>query len=108
MHTVQYLDRYTDYVTPDIFKLDPNYLDNEEKYKSIKAEILGEDSDDDESGSGGEESSDEDDEEGSYLLQSYPEFKVPHTMQLPKPRKVSRIALKQTSSTYAALSISPS
>jgi pre-mRNA-splicing factor CWC22 len=36
----------------DIYKLDPNFLENEEKYKEIKAEILGEGSDDeDESGS---------------------------------------------------------
>ncbi|KAJ7584937.1 armadillo-type protein [Mycena floridula] len=46
----------------NIFKFDPNYLENEEKYKGIKAEILGEDSDE-ESGSE-EESSDEDDDEG--------------------------------------------
>ncbi|KAJ3504958.1 hypothetical protein NLJ89_g7666 [Agrocybe chaxingu] len=44
----------------NIFKFDPNYLENEEKYKSIKAEILGEDSDDE---SGSEEGSDEDSDE---------------------------------------------
>ncbi|KAJ7439854.1 hypothetical protein FB451DRAFT_1151350 [Mycena latifolia] len=44
----------------NIFKFDPNYLETEEKYKSIKAEILGEDSDEE---SGSEESSDEEDEE---------------------------------------------
>ncbi|ETW76939.1 hypothetical protein HETIRDRAFT_455340 [Heterobasidion irregulare TC 32-1] len=43
----------------NIFKIDPNYLQNEEKYKAIKAEILGNDnSDGDESGS--EESKSED------------------------------------------------
>ncbi|PPQ82393.1 hypothetical protein CVT25_008354 [Psilocybe cyanescens] len=46
----------------NIFKFDPNYLESEEKYKSIKAEILGEDSDE-ESGSGSEEDSDEDEDE---------------------------------------------
>lgn len=48
----------------DIFKADPNFLENEDKYKSIKAEILG-DSDDDESGSSGSgsESDDEDESE---------------------------------------------
>ena len=46
----------------DIFKFDPNYLENEEKYKAIKADILGEGSSDDESGS--EESDSEDDDEG--------------------------------------------
>ncbi|EEB87298.1 hypothetical protein MPER_15415, partial [Moniliophthora perniciosa FA553] len=45
----------------NIFKFDPNYMENEEKYKSIKSEILGEDSDE-ESGSD-EDSSDESDEE---------------------------------------------
>ncbi|KAJ7149061.1 MIF4G-domain-containing protein, partial [Mycena crocata] len=44
----------------NIFKFDPNYLDNEEKYKSIKAEILGEDSDEE---SGSEESSEDEDED---------------------------------------------
>ncbi|CAE6366665.1 unnamed protein product [Rhizoctonia solani] len=42
----------------NVFKFDPNYLENEEKYKEIKAEILGEDSDD-ESGSSGSESDNE-------------------------------------------------
>ncbi|KAJ8083115.1 pre-mRNA-splicing factor cwc22 [Marasmius tenuissimus] len=46
----------------NIFKFDPNYTENEEKYKSIKAEILGEDSDE-ESGSEEESSDDEDEEE---------------------------------------------
>ncbi|KAF9260702.1 MIF4G-domain-containing protein [Marasmius fiardii PR-910] len=44
----------------NIFKFDPNYLDNEEKYKSIKNEILGEDSDEE---SESEKSSDEDEDE---------------------------------------------
>lgn len=46
----------------DIFKFDPDFLEHEEKYKAIKAEILGEDSDDD-SGSETESSEDESDEE---------------------------------------------
>ena len=43
----------------DVFKFDPNYLDNEEKYNSIKAEILGEDSDEESGLSESEESDDE-------------------------------------------------
>ncbi|QRV86759.1 pre-mRNA-splicing factor CWC22 [Ceratobasidium sp. AG-Ba] len=43
----------------NVFKFDPNFLENEEKYKEIKAEILGEGSDDDESGSSDESDSDE-------------------------------------------------
>ncbi|KAJ6544061.1 hypothetical protein B0H19DRAFT_999676 [Mycena capillaripes] len=44
----------------NIFKFDPNFLENEEKYKSIKAEILGEDSEEE---SGSEESSEEEEED---------------------------------------------
>jgi len=46
----------------DIFKFDPNYLENEEKYKAVKADVLGEGSSDDESGSG--EIDSEGDDEG--------------------------------------------
>ncbi|KAI0259929.1 hypothetical protein BC834DRAFT_903310 [Gloeopeniophorella convolvens] len=46
----------------NIFKFDANYLDNEEKYKAIKAGILGEGSSDDESGSEESESDEEDEE----------------------------------------------
>lgn len=57
-----------DYNTEDIlnvFKLDPNFLENEEKYKSIKREILDEgssDSGDDAGGSGDDEDDDEDED----------------------------------------------
>jgi pre-mRNA-splicing factor CWC22 len=50
------------FLLTDIFKFDPKYLENEERYKLIKAEILGEESGD-ESGSGSEED-DSDEEEG--------------------------------------------
>ena len=46
----------------DVFNFDPKYLENEEKYKSIKAEILGEDSAD-ELGSGLDDDDDDDSEE---------------------------------------------
>jgi len=46
----------------DVFKADPKFLDNEEKYAEIKEEILGGDSDEE---SGSEEGSeDEEDEDG--------------------------------------------
>ncbi|KAI0003354.1 MIF4G-domain-containing protein [Russula compacta] len=46
----------------NIFKFDPNYLETEEKYKGIKADILGEGSSDDESGSEEGDDDDEDDD----------------------------------------------
>ena len=51
----------------DIFKTDPKYVENEEKYKSIKAEILGEDSDEDEDSDASEEDEEEEDAEGSWI-----------------------------------------
>ncbi|KAJ3526969.1 hypothetical protein NMY22_g9954 [Coprinellus aureogranulatus] len=50
----------------NIFKFDPDFLEHEEKYKAIKAEILGEDSDD-ESGSESESSDEESDEEDQVV-----------------------------------------
>ncbi|KAF9978546.1 pre-mRNA-splicing factor cwc22 [Actinomortierella ambigua] len=49
-----------------VFRYDPEYLENEEKYKKIKAEILGEDSDD-ESGESGSEEEDEEDEDDQAM-----------------------------------------
>jgi pre-mRNA-splicing factor CWC22 len=50
----------------NIFKPDPNYIENEEKYKAIKVEILGEGSDDDDSGSGSDDEAEASDaEEGA-------------------------------------------
>lgn len=46
----------------DIFKFDPNYLENEEKYKAIKAEILGEDSEEEGSESESDQESEGEDE----------------------------------------------
>ncbi|ORX58318.1 MIF4G-domain-containing protein [Hesseltinella vesiculosa] len=48
----------------NIFKFDPDYEDNEEKYGAIKAEVLGGDSDDSDDGSGSS-GSESDDESGS-------------------------------------------
>jgi hypothetical protein len=56
-------------VTIDIYKFDPNYLENEERYKAIKAEILGEDSG---SESGSEEDSSDDEEEDEGMNMNFP------------------------------------
>ena len=53
--------RLLNYVSRDVFKFDPTFLENEEKYKSMKAEILGED---EESGSDEDDDSDASDEDG--------------------------------------------
>jgi hypothetical protein len=85
---------------PDIFKFDPNFLENEEKYKEIKAEILGEGSSEEESGS---ESDSEDDEGTSSWC--YP---IPACLSVIQPfrrRRASKTALKRTSSIFAGSSI---
>ncbi|XP_062580722.1 pre-mRNA-splicing factor CWC22 homolog [Saccostrea cucullata] len=48
----------------NVFKFDPEYEANEEKYKELKKEILDEGSSDEESGSGSGSESDSDEEEG--------------------------------------------
>ncbi|KAI1783410.1 MIF4G-domain-containing protein [Ganoderma leucocontextum] len=60
-HQIQLEDELQVQEGLNIFKFDPNYLDNEEKYKQIKTEILGEGSSDEEE-SGSEESESEDEE----------------------------------------------
>ncbi|EJF62692.1 MIF4G-domain-containing protein [Dichomitus squalens LYAD-421 SS1] len=63
-HQIQLEDELQVQEGLNIFKFDPNYLENEEKYKQIKAEILGEgSSDEEESGSEELESDEEEDEE---------------------------------------------
>ncbi|CAB4446076.1 unnamed protein product [Rhizophagus irregularis] len=49
--------------TLGVFNFDPDYLENEEKYKEIKSQILGEDSDDDDDGESGTDDSDDEDED---------------------------------------------
>lgn len=43
----------------DVFKSDPNFLENEEEYKKFKAEVLGEDSDEEEDSGSEDDSEDE-------------------------------------------------
>ncbi|KAF8626276.1 hypothetical protein AX15_004949 [Amanita polypyramis BW_CC] len=54
----------------NIFKHDPNFLENEEKYKAIKAEILGEEDSEGESGSEEDASEEESDEEVAETTQA--------------------------------------
>ncbi len=49
----------------DLFKVDPKFQENEERYAEIKLEILGDSDDEDESGSGSDaDTEDSDDEDG--------------------------------------------
>ncbi|KIM55817.1 hypothetical protein SCLCIDRAFT_1149033 [Scleroderma citrinum Foug A] len=65
----------------NIFKFDPNYLENEEKYKAIKAEILGEDPED-ESGSEEESSSKEEEVEEQEGIQDQTETNLVNLQQM--------------------------
>lgn len=85
----------------DIFKFDPKYVENEERYKAIKVEILGEDSEDEESGS--EESSEEEEDEEGMLHFASPFGHILTILQLWRKRPVSRTARRLTSSTFAVL-----
>ncbi|PON69759.1 Armadillo-type fold containing protein [Parasponia andersonii] len=50
-------------ITLDIFKPDPNYLENEKRYEELKKNILGEESEDEEGSDAGSDGEDEDDDE---------------------------------------------
>ena len=56
--------------TLDVFKVDPEYEENEKKYSEIKKEILGESSSDEEDDSDGSDESDEesDEEEAAHTV----------------------------------------
>lgn len=47
----------------DIFKLDPNFLENEKKYEELKKSILGEESEDEADSEGESDGGDEEEEE---------------------------------------------
>jgi pre-mRNA-splicing factor CWC22 len=52
----------------DIYKLDPSFLENEEKYKEIKTEILGEESDDDDESGSSDSDNDSEGEAGKAVM----------------------------------------
>ncbi|CAI7806653.1 unnamed protein product [Closterium sp. NIES-53] len=66
-HELSLEEPYDPETSLDVFKFDPDYLANEQRYKEIKAEILGdEEEDEDEKGEGGgDDDDDEEDEESS-------------------------------------------
>lgn len=53
----------------NIFKFDPDYTENEEKYSAIKTEILGDDESEDESGTSGSDESEEESEEDEETME---------------------------------------
>jgi len=79
----------------NVFKNDPDYLANEEKYSAIKAEILGEDDDSDESGSE-ESDDDEDEEESREALQKKMEIQDRTNTNLVNLRKTIYLTIKSS------------
>lgn len=111
----------TNFLCVDVFKFDPEYLKNEEMYKEIKIEILGEESDEDESGEEGDEDEDDesDDEPDDGISTSFPSFLVSLLLssgltvvlsleQKRMERSMFMITRDRTSSTFVVLFISPS
>ncbi|TQD89825.1 hypothetical protein C1H46_024591 [Malus baccata] len=65
-HEISLEEEIDSEVTLDLFKADPNFLENEKRYEELKKAILGEDSEDEEgsdAASDGEDDDDDDDEE---------------------------------------------
>uniref|UniRef100_A0A7N0U368 MI domain-containing protein n=1 Tax=Kalanchoe fedtschenkoi TaxID=63787 RepID=A0A7N0U368_KALFE len=59
-HEISLTDDADAEISLDIFKVDPNFVENEKRYETVKKSILGEDSDDE--GSDGSEDDDDDDD----------------------------------------------
>ncbi|XP_068101525.1 pre-mRNA-splicing factor CWC22 homolog [Hyperolius riggenbachi] len=63
-HMLPLEDDYNPEDVLNVFKMDPNFLENEEKYKAIRKEILDEGDTESEGEGGGSDDSDDDDEQG--------------------------------------------
>lgn len=79
-----------------MFKFDPEYLENEEKYGAIKAEILGDDDDSDESGSDESDEDEEDGEESREALQKKMEIQDRTNTNLVNLRKTIYLTIKSS------------
>ncbi|KAG0297200.1 pre-mRNA-splicing factor cwc22, partial [Dissophora globulifera] len=79
----------------NVFKFDPEYLANEEKYSEIKAEILGEE-DSDESGSDEEDDDEEEEEESREALQQKMEIQDRTNTNLVNLRKTIYLTIKSS------------
>ncbi|KAK1419613.1 hypothetical protein QVD17_28831 [Tagetes erecta] len=62
-HEVSLLEKIDPEISLDIFKMDPDFLENEKRYEDLKKTILGDESSEEEEG--GEDSDDEEDDESS-------------------------------------------
>ncbi|KAF9436461.1 pre-mRNA-splicing factor cwc22 [Entomortierella beljakovae] len=80
----------------NIFKFDPEYLENEEKYSEIKAEILGEDDSDDSGSEEDDEDDSEDEEESREALQKKMEIQDRTNTNLVNLRKVIYLTIKSS------------
>lgn len=62
-HEISLQEEIDPEITLDLFKPDPNYLENEKRYEELKKNILGEESDDEEGSDGDDDDDDDDDDE---------------------------------------------
>lgn len=68
----------------DLFKVDPKFLENEERYAEIKKEILGDSDDEDESGSEVDDSDDDEDEDVAPEKEGIADFTETNLINLRK------------------------
>ena len=77
----------------DIFRVDPNYLENEEKYNVIKREILGEEEEDEEEG---EKDGDEEDEEEEEESEEEDEEEAAAKQEIKDQTETNLVNLRRT------------
>ncbi|XP_076911034.1 uncharacterized protein LOC143568879 [Bidens hawaiensis] len=62
-HEISLLDNIDPEISLDIFKMDPDYLENEKRYEDVKKTILGDEPSEEEEDGDGDESGDDDDDD---------------------------------------------
>ncbi|KAL3529830.1 hypothetical protein ACH5RR_009152 [Cinchona calisaya] len=75
-HEISLSDQIDPEIALDIFKLDPNFLENEKKYEELKKSILGEESEDEADSDGGSEDEDEDDDDEDESNEEEEQMKI--------------------------------
>lgn len=85
-----------------MFKFDPDFLKNEEKYREMKAEILGDDDEGSDDSDGEEESEEETGGWSHFVAISRVQMLTGNDPQRWRVSKGFKTELKQTSSTFDA------
>lgn len=95
-HELSLEEQYDAETTLDIFRVDPDFVTNEQRYKEIKAEILGEEESEDEREKGEGEEGDEEDESESESEEEEDEEAVAAQQEILDQTETNLVNLRRT------------